>query len=245
MKKRRTLWMAGVLLLMVLGPAAPAQAVSTSTVIVASSPAWGGQHVCLNAASPLACPAGATQYGYPFPGWVAPRPPGANWIWLSGVTGTTLGADLATASFSQTIDINGQPVSGTICLSADDYAELRVNGTLVGTVGSTINPALSALAQSTCMLFNVTTYLRPGSNQITVNGQNGPRSFSPFALTGCNPSCRYNENPAGVMFGGTIVVANPTDKDECKVGGWMLFGFDNQGQCVRFVETGKDSRKGE
>ena len=245
MKKHRALWMAGILLVMVLGPAAPAQAVSTSTVTVASSPAWGGQHVCLNDASPVLCPADATRYGYPFPGWAAPRPPGANWIWLNGVMGTTLGADLAMASFSQTIVLNGAPVSGTICLAADDYAELWVNGSLVGTVGSITNPALSAVAQSTCTPFDVTPFLRPGSNDITVNGQNGPRSFSPFALTGgCSPSCRYNENPAGVMFGGALVVANPTERDECKNGGWMLFGFENQGQCVRFVETGKDSRSG-
>jgi hypothetical protein len=146
-------------------------------------------------------------------------------------------------SFSQTVVLIGAPVSGTICLAADDYAELRVNGTLAGTVGSITNPGVSAAAQSACTPFDVTSSLRPGSNDITVNGQNGPRSFSPFALTGgCDPSCRYNENPAGVMFGGTLVVANPTDKDECKLGGWMAFGFDNQGQCVRFVETGKDSR---
>ena len=35
---------------------------------------------------------------------------------------------------------------------------------------------------------------------------------------------------------------DPTDKDGCKKGGWEAFGFKNQGQCVRFVETGKDSR---
>jgi hypothetical protein len=41
------------------------------------------------------------------------------------------------------------------------------------------------------------------------------------------------------------VVVTPTDpieKNECKKGGWEDFGFKNQGQCVRFVETGKDSR---
>lgn len=32
------------------------------------------------------------------------------------------------------------------------------------------------------------------------------------------------------------------DKDGCKDGGWEAHGFRNQGQCVRFVETGKDSR---
>lgn len=36
----------------------------------------------------------------------------------------------------------------------------------------------------------------------------------------------------------------PVTKDDCKNGGWALFGFRNQGQCVRFVETGKDSRGG-
>jgi len=38
-------------------------------------------------------------------------------------------------------------------------------------------------------------------------------------------------------------VTDPTTKDECKKGGWESFGFRNQGQCVRFVETGKDSRE--
>jgi hypothetical protein len=31
-------------------------------------------------------------------------------------------------------------------------------------------------------------------------------------------------------------------KDMCKSGGWESFGFRNQGQCIRFVETGQDSR---
>lgn len=35
---------------------------------------------------------------------------------------------------------------------------------------------------------------------------------------------------------------NPATKDDCKKDGWKAFGFENQGQCVRFVETGKDSR---
>ncbi len=31
-------------------------------------------------------------------------------------------------------------------------------------------------------------------------------------------------------------------KQACKNGGWEGFGFANQGQCVRYEETGKDSR---
>jgi hypothetical protein len=35
---------------------------------------------------------------------------------------------------------------------------------------------------------------------------------------------------------------DPVTKDECKNGGWMEFGFRNQGQCIRYVNTGQDSR---
>lgn len=31
-------------------------------------------------------------------------------------------------------------------------------------------------------------------------------------------------------------------KDLCMSGGWENFGFKNQGQCIRFANTGKDSR---
>lgn len=34
-------------------------------------------------------------------------------------------------------------------------------------------------------------------------------------------------------------------KSSCMDGGWMPQGFRNQGQCVRYYETGKDSRLGE
>ena len=47
---------------------------------------------------------------------------------------------------------------------------------------------------------------------------------------------------AGVDAVSVIAQADPTDKQQCKNGGWEDFGFGNQGQCVRFVETGKDSR---
>lgn len=35
---------------------------------------------------------------------------------------------------------------------------------------------------------------------------------------------------------------DPDDKDDCKGGGWEAYGFRNQGQCIRFVNTGQDSR---
>ena len=38
-------------------------------------------------------------------------------------------------------------------------------------------------------------------------------------------------------------ILDPQTKDDCKNGGWEQYGFKNQGQCVRFIETGKDSRE--
>lgn len=39
-----------------------------------------------------------------------------------------------------------------------------------------------------------------------------------------------------------FLTADPTEKVDCTEGRWVDFGFRNQGQCIRFVETGKDSR---
>lgn len=39
-----------------------------------------------------------------------------------------------------------------------------------------------------------------------------------------------------------VYALDPVHRDDCKQGGWVDYGFRNQGQCVRFVQTGKDSR---
>jgi hypothetical protein len=38
------------------------------------------------------------------------------------------------------------------------------------------------------------------------------------------------------------VLPDATTRADCVSGGWEEFGFKNQGQCVRFINTGKDSR---
>ena len=35
---------------------------------------------------------------------------------------------------------------------------------------------------------------------------------------------------------------DPETADDCKQGGWQEFGFNNQGQCIQFVNTGRDNR---
>lgn len=49
-----------------------------------------------------------------------------------------------------------------------------------------------------------------------------------------NPFVNWNEVE--------VPACAPEVKNDCKNGGWEDFGFKNQGQCVRFIETGKDSR---
>lgn len=52
-------------------------------------------------------------------------------------------------------------------------------------------------------------------------------------------------NPAGATVDFQLTWAfagDPTSVDDCKNGGWASYGFSNQGRCIQFVNTGKDSR---
>ena len=61
--------------------------------------------------------------------------------------------------------------------------------------------------------------------------------FNPYSLTNrdlnATLTALYTQAPPS---------NDPATKDDCKKGGWADYGFRNQGQCVRFIETGKDSR---
>jgi hypothetical protein len=66
-------------------------------------------------------------------------------------------------------------------------------------------------------------------------------------LDGSNGYIFFGNSVLGTTFSNLVVSSgsgssDPTTKDECKKSGWEQYGFRNQGQCVRFVETGKDSR---
>ena len=60
-----------------------------------------------------------------------------------------------------------------------------------------------------------------GGYSWVLDGPNNPNpftNFNQFNVTGC------------------------ATKEQCMDGGWTQFGFANQGQCIRFVNTGVDSR---
>lgn len=50
----------------------------------------------------------------------------------------------------------------------------------------------------------------------------------------CPYCCKYHAPP--------ICLRNPTNINQCKNGGFARYRFRNQGQCIRYVNTGKDSR---
>lgn len=69
--------------------------------------------------------------------------------------------------------------------------------------------------------------------------------FQPYALDGFTNlvELRWQQvYPALHQFDNIAVVTGPTSIAECMNGGWAAFGFSNQGQCIRFVNTGQDSR---
>jgi hypothetical protein len=177
------------------------------------------QRVCMSAIAPPSCAPGATIYHSPFYGWTADLSPipGAAWIWRPGITGESTPADLADYFFSDTVILAGEPTGGTIYVSADDFAAVRVNQQLVGTIGSIVDPSLAG-THTYLTAFDIGDFLHPGRNVITVEAQNGPAYFSGL----CNP-CSYALNPAGVAFGGSVGF-NPAAPHE-QLGGLGLQEF--------------------
>ncbi|CAN5539888.1 hypothetical protein BH23BAC4_BH23BAC4_15730 [soil metagenome] len=57
--------------------------------------------------------------------------------------------------------------------------------------------------------------------------------FDALSVTANGQTRHYDFGPAP---------ANPANANECKNGGWQTFGFRNQGQCIQYVNTGRDSR---
>jgi hypothetical protein len=157
------------------------------------------QAVCLNAMSPPSCPAGAVLYGFAGNAWAQDLliVPDAVWIWGPGVTGAGE-ADLKKFFFARTFKLGEMP-SGRITISADDAAEVRVNGVTIDTVGSVTDQSEAAISNSTLTTFDLSPRLRPGLNTITIAAQNGPASFA-----SCPTSCTYMNNPAAVVFGGSL-----------------------------------------
>jgi len=164
------------------------------------------EEVCLDAElAGAACPPGAISFEHPRPGGMWPADlsavPGAHWIWAPGVTAETLADAPKTFAFSRTLRLAGRPVGGAIWVAADNFAEVRVNGSVVGQIGSVAPGPPEAFDSLT--RFDLRPYLLAGKNVVTVIGGNAPYPEGEPNICG-NLPCTYSGNPAGVVFGGRL-----------------------------------------
>lgn len=168
------------------------------------TPLGNAQLVCLRTSDiAYTCPAGAVSWNYPgiaSQAWYQDLSviPNGRFIWAPGIGPGDIIFD-AFYVFRKTITLNAPPQSGNFFITADDYAEVRVNGSLVGSIGATTGVGGPRPLRS----FNILPFLRQGANDIEVKAKNG--LFPDFPCSNC---ATYGTNPAGVVFGGRITAGS-------------------------------------
>ena len=153
------------------------------------------QNVCQNSSSPAKCPSDATLYGFDGGGWLADlsKIPTATWIYAPGVAGSTSPAQFVQYFFETSLFMPGAPTAGVLYLAADDAAQVVVNGTFIGAIGSVEDIRKATDAQNRLHKFDITKFLVAGRNQITIRLVNGPFG---------GEIDDYSNRPSGVVFGG-------------------------------------------
>lgn len=135
--------------------------------------------------------------------------------------------------------------------------------------GDVVVPASSGLGTPAdfdfCIPFTTEYDLPSGSNLIvevinsSVAAGSNPRDACSGDATDCTTTRAYAFSATAakafsVERGGLVMKfispepprpIDPLSKADCMKSGWSNFGFTNQGQCVRLIETGKDSRTGD
>ena len=160
--------------------------------------------VCLSPSVPSICPKTGPVLLYNSPGqaWELPglAASGAKWIWDAReiAKNDTAGNDQFITE--KEFFLNCDQVTGLLAIAADNYAEVRVNGTLVGSIGSVVDPSI--IAHDHLTTFDISSVLAGGGalNTIEITAINAPG--------GC-PDCDYSSNPAGVVFVGYLACSSP------------------------------------
>lgn len=133
----------------------------------------------------------------------------------------------------------------TIPAAVADSGPLATTFTVDGTAdpASCATPPGSGTGAAGCLTLEI--------NGATISDSYGTirgtaSSVPEFSASGVPGWEAFPSGPTGVFYDFSIMPADfvlkPQTKDDCKKGGYEEYGFENQGQCVRFVETGKDSR---
>jgi hypothetical protein len=108
-----------------------------------------------------------------------------------------------------------------------------------------------------CIQFTTEYVHEPGANLIVEMINTGTSQLT-HAKDACSASASGCTTRRVVAFSASATTAtqadnsglimsfftsDPTEKADCTEERWIDFGFKNQGQCIRFVETEKDSRQ--
>jgi hypothetical protein len=165
--------------------------------------------VCLGAGVPSSCPTTGpvVHYNFPASGWAANLAfiPYMQWIWDGAQIAENNAPEndeFHTAKFFDLPDCarGGGSFWGYVLIVADDFAQVFVNGGLVGEVGSTTDPAAALAAQQNVKSFTFDGLLAPGLNVVEIRAVNGDWGVQ---------NASYSANPAGVAFGGTLGCLGP------------------------------------
>ena len=149
-----------------------------------------------------------------------------------GVTDGNAGGEIVqTFRVISALDADAAPLS----------VKFTVDGTADPTTCDTPSNDTTAAAADGCMTLEITGFPTVTDSYGNITGAGGPSEFATGAIPGWEafPSGASN---VGYDLNISPAAADPQNKDQCKDGGWESYGFANQGQCVRYVQTGKDSR---
>lgn len=154
------------------------------------------QLVCASSMAVAGCPAESLQYNPGGAGWAARIEAcdgQSRWIWAPGITPESAPAEMAQYYFVTRFSVSNRPATALVHLAVDDQAEVIVNGTAMGTVGSTSDYDLAWHAHEKPTTIDIKNALLTGQNTITIRAANGTGGF-----VGCS-NCTYQQHPAGVV----------------------------------------------
>ncbi|MCR4325345.1 MAG: hypothetical protein NUV59_00880 [Patescibacteria group bacterium] len=170
---------------------------------------------------------------------------------FAGHNGAVVGTDVQTCSPTTISASIANPAGthkvGNMWLTVDDGSTVQTGN--IPTDGSGLSFEVGPFGIDTTVSWNVFGGGERSYDQPLWNGFGTP-SFSSDISAYASSVGTFSWVIAGVDDPNPFVNWNevevpacaPEVKNDCKNGGWEDFGFKNQGQCVRFAETGKDSR---
>jgi hypothetical protein len=172
-------------------------------------------------------------------------------IAVAGHNGAAVATDInvcePTTVSAEIADPNGTHKVSNMWLTVDDGASVQTDN--IPTDGSSLTFEVGPFPSDTTVSWNVfgggeRSYDQPlwngfgepdfGSDINAYANEVGSFSWVIAGVDDPNPFVNWNEIE--------VSACSPEVKDDCKKGGWESFGFKNQGRCIQFVNTGKDSR---